>query len=355
MGTGVEPPGSGISSLHPQRQAPRPAGPGSPRGLPCCPGAGGGEPGPPGGALRLPLAAVVWLLAGAAMSGLNKWIFAVHDFRYPVLLSSLHMLAAVLVGVPLARRRAHGAALGARTKARIGLLSLTFCASVAFGNLGLNYAQLDFAQTVYATTPLFTLALSAALLRRRHHPLQYAAMAPICLGASCSLLGEGHVDRAGCCFLLAATFLRGLKSLQQSALLQEERLDAVALLGLTSLPSFCILFPAAAVLEVGAAWGGLLHYGAALWACVLLSCLGSVLYNLASFCLLALTSALTLHVLGNLSVVANLLLARLLFGSRLSGLSYAGIGLALAGVFVYHNCHLLAARWGARRGRAKPE
>lgn len=137
-------------------------------------------------------------------------------------------------------------------------------------------------------------------------------------------------------------------------LLQEDRLDALSLLCLTSLPSFCLLFGAAVALEVGPSWEAVLRYDSTLWACVLLSCLGSVLYNLATFCVLSLTSALTVHVLGNVTVVGNLLLSRLLFGSHLSGLSYLGIGLTLAGMFMYHQPDLIAARWAARPGRGPP-
>ncbi|XP_034284564.1 solute carrier family 35 member E4 [Pantherophis guttatus] len=308
----------------------------------------------------LPLVATVltWLAMGSTMSSLNKWIFAVHNFRYPVLLSSLHMLTAVVVGRPLDRLQAGRSghpALHPKAQLRVFLLSLTFCASVAFGNLGLNHVQLDFAQMVYTTTPLFTLSLSELLLRKRHHPLQYAAMGPICLGASLSFVGEVHFDQAGCCFLFAATFLRGLKSIQQSTLLQEEHLDSLRLLCLTSLPSFCLLFVAALGMEVGWAWEGLLTYEASLWTCVLLSCLGSVLYNLASFCILSLTSALTIHVLGNFNVVGNLLLSHWLFGSHLTLLSYVGIALTLLGVLMYHHSEGIAACWRSRAGPAKKE
>nr|XP_020656520.1 solute carrier family 35 member E4 [Pogona vitticeps] len=318
------------------------------------------DPGPSGGLRRFapslppwPLVATVavWLVTGTTMSSLNKWIFAIHNFRYPVLLSSLHMLTAVLVGHPLARLWAGedaNPAVRPEAKVRVFLLSVTFCASVAFGNMGLNYVQLDFAQMVYTTTPLFTLTLSKVLLGKRHHPLQYAAMGPICLGASLSIVGEVHFDHAGCCFLFAATFLRGLKSIQQSTLLQDERLDSLRLLCLTSLPSFCILFGAALVLEVVPAWDGTLAYGGGLWGCLLLSCLGSVLYNLASFSVISLTSALTIHVLGNFNVVGNLFLSHLLFGSRLTLLGYAGVALTLSGVFMYHHCERIAACWRAR-------
>ncbi|XP_008571224.1 PREDICTED: solute carrier family 35 member E4 isoform X2 [Galeopterus variegatus] len=280
---------------------------------------------PPGGpqTLRQPsrsrvaLAALVWLLAGASMSSLNKWIFTVHGFGRPLLLSALHMLAAALACHRGARRPMPGS-----TRCQILLLSLTFGTSMACGNVGLTTVPLDLAQLATTTTPLFTLALSVLLLGRRHHPLQFAAMGPLCLGAACSLAG---------------------------ALLQEEQLDAVTLLYATSLPSFCLLAGAALVLEAGMAPLPTLA-DSHLWACVLLSCLLSVLYNLASFSLLALTSALTVHVLGNLTVVGNLILSWLLFGSRLSALSYVGIALTLSGMFLYHNCEFVAS-WAAHQGR----
>ncbi|XP_062940723.1 solute carrier family 35 member E4 isoform X1 [Cynocephalus volans] len=306
---------------------------------------------PPGGpqTLRQPsrgrvaLAALVWLLAGASMSSLNKWIFTVHGFGRPLLLSALHMLAAALACHRGARRPMPGS-----TRCQILLLSLTFGTSMACGNVGLSTVPLDLAQLATTTTPLFTLALSVLLLGRRHHPLQFAAMGPLCLGAACSLAGELRTPPAGCGFLLVATCLRGLKSVQQSALLQEEQLDAVTLLYATSLPSFCLLAGAALVLEAGVAPLPTLA-DSHLWACVLLSCLLSVLYNLASFSLLALTSALTVHVLGNLTVVGNLILSWLLFGSRLSTLSYVGIALTLSGMFLYHNCEFVAS-WAAHQG-----
>lgn len=163
------------------------------------------------GRARVAIAALVWLLAGASMSSLNKWIFTVHGFGRPLLLSALHMLAAALACYRGAR---HPMPRG--THRQVLLLSLTFGTSMACGNVGLSAVPLDLAQLATTTTPLITLALSALLLGRRHHPLQFAAMGPLCLGAACSLAGELRTPPAGCGFLLAATCLRGLKSIQQS-------------------------------------------------------------------------------------------------------------------------------------------
>ncbi|KAJ8347037.1 hypothetical protein SKAU_G00284380 [Synaphobranchus kaupii] len=297
--------------------------------------------------LHLLSAVFVWLVTGTTISSLNKWIFAVYNFRYPLLLSALHMLTAIvvdygLIKLRLVQHRAGGEQdLTASAKFKVFLLSLTFCASIAFGNVGLNYVQLSFAQMIYTTTPIFTLAISTLVLGKQHHILKYTAMMPICLGASFSVMGEVQFDQTGCLFVFAATMLRGVKSIQQSILLQEEKIDSVFLLYLMSIPSFCILAVAALALEN---WAGLespAHYDRRLWLFILLSCLGSVLYNLASCCVIALTSAVTLHILGNLSVVGNLLLSQLLFGSQLSALSCAGAALTLSGMLMYQNSELI--------------
>lgn len=309
--------------------------------------------------LHLLSAVIVWLVTGTTISSLNKWIFAVYNFRYPLLLSALHMLTAIvvdygLIKLKLIRHRGVGEQdLTASAKFKVFLLSLTFCASIAFGNVGLNYVQLSFAQMIYTTTPIFTLAISTLVLGKQHHMIKYTAMMPICLGASFSIMGEVQFDQTGCLFVVAATMLRGVKSIQQSILLQEEKINSVFLLYLMSIPSFCILAVAALALEN---WAGLespFSYDQNLWLFILLSCLGSVLYNLASCCVITLTSAVTLHILGNLSVVGNLLLSQLLFDSQLSALSCAGAVLTLSGMLIYQNSEFIAGYLDSRQARRR--
>ncbi|XP_041754083.1 solute carrier family 35 member E4-like [Coregonus clupeaformis] len=311
--------------------------------------------------LHLLSAVIVWLVTGTTISSLNKWIFAVYNFRYPLLLSALHMLTAIVVDYGLIKLRMlqHKGGvdkqkdLTTSAKCKVFLLSLTFCASIAFGNVGLNYVQLSFAQMIYTTTPIFTLAISTLILGKQHHILKYTAMMPICLGASFSIMGEVQYDQTGCFFVFAATMLRGVKTIQQSMLLQEEKINSVFLLYLMSIPSFCILAVAALALENWAVLESPMHYDHNLWLFILLSCLGSVMYNLASCCVITLTSAVTLHILGNLSVVGNLLLSQLLFGNEMSALSCAGVALTLSGMLIYQNSEFISDYLDARRAKAR--
>ncbi|MGH0178743.1 UNVERIFIED_CONTAM: hypothetical protein FKN15_078282 [Acipenser sinensis] len=254
-----------------------------------------------------------------------------------------------LIKLRFMKQRGSDCDLSANAKFKIFMLSLTFCASIAFGNIGLNYVQLSFAQMIYTTTPLFTLAISTLVLGKQHHILKYTAMMPICLGASFSIMGEEQFHPKGCFFVCAATMLRGVKSIQQSILLQEEKINSVFLLYLMAIPSFCILFIATLALENWAVLEAPIKYDNRLWVFILLSCLGSVLYNLASFCVLTLTSAVTLHILGNLNVVGNLLLSQFLFGSELSALSCAGVVLTLSGIVLYQNTDYIAEYLDSRK------
>ncbi|XP_037608143.1 solute carrier family 35 member E4 isoform X2 [Sebastes umbrosus] len=321
----------------------------------------GGRRRPPAEMLHLLSAVIVWLVTGTTISSLNKWIFAVYNFRYPLLLSALHMLTAIVVDYGLIKlqvirhRGVEEQHLTHSAKCKVFLLSLTFCASIAFGNMGLNCVQLSFAQMIYTTTPLFTLAISTLILGKQHHILKYTAMMPICLGASFSIMGEVQYDQTGCIFVFAATMLRGVKSIQQSILLQEEKINSVFLLYMMSIPSFCILAVAALALENWAMLESPFHYDRHLWVFILLSCLGSVMYNLASCCVITLTSAVTLHILGNLSVVGNLLLSQLLFGSELSALSCAGAVLTLSGMLIYQNSEFIVSYLDARRAKAEKD
>uniref|UniRef100_A0A8D3BR32 Solute carrier family 35 member E4 n=1 Tax=Scophthalmus maximus TaxID=52904 RepID=A0A8D3BR32_SCOMX len=60
---------------------------------------------PPAEMLHLLSAVIVWLVTGTTISSLNKWIFAVYNFRYPLLLSALHMLTAIVVNYGLIKLR----------------------------------------------------------------------------------------------------------------------------------------------------------------------------------------------------------------------------------------------------------
>ncbi|XP_069089020.1 solute carrier family 35 member E4-like [Pleurodeles waltl] len=302
------------------------------------------------------------VVSGVGISCLNKWVFLGCAYPYPLFLSALHMLtsaffnAALLrLGLTCSRPGEPPARLPSSATPRVLLLSLTFCASVACGNLALRHAELAFAQMLYAANPLVTMGLSHALLRGPGYgAVEYAAMLPVCLGASLSVLGEVHFDPTGCLYICITMVLRGVKSIQQGVLLQEENIDTILLLYVMSLPSFFLLFCGTLLFESGALWELLARSSPCLWISLLLSCASSVLYNLSSFFVVKQTSAVTLHLLGNLVVLGNVVASQALFGGPVSLLGVAGTTLTLSGVLLYQNSASVAslvASWKERQKR----
>nr|XP_033775425.1 solute carrier family 35 member E4-like [Geotrypetes seraphini] len=300
------------------------------------------------------------VLSGVGIASLNKWVFVGCAFPFPLFLSALHMLSAILFNAALLRLGLvcgrPGSppplrALPLAAKRRVFLLSLTFCASIAFGNLALRHAEIAFAQVLYAASPLVTMLLSQLLQRRAYAAMEYAAMLPVCLGASLSVLGELRFNQIGCIFICITMVLRSVKSIQQGVLLQEENIDTILLLFIMSLPSFLLLLSCTLLFESRAFWELLTQGTARLWMSLLLSCSSSVLYNLSGFYVVKHTSAVTLHLLGNLVVLGNVLTSQAVFGGPVSKLGVAGTVLTLIGVLVYQNSDAvthLVILWKAR-------
>ncbi|XP_043940089.1 solute carrier family 35 member E4-like isoform X2 [Protopterus annectens] len=268
-------------------------------------------------AVSLFCSACTMMAGGIGISSLNKWIFSSCRYPYPLFLSSLHMLSAALVNFSLLRAgfvcvgpQKKDEDLPPRVRRQIFGLSVTFCASIAFGNMGLNYVQLSFAQTVYATTPLVTMVMSQLLLGQEQGWVRYASMIPVCLGACFSVMGEYEIHKLGCIFVCAATLLRGIKSVQQSVLLQQLQMDSIVLLYAMAVPSFFMLLSATVLFESRALWELLTQKDGRLYLFLTLSCSCAVLYNLASFYVIQLTSAVTVHVLGNLTAIGNVLISQ---------------------------------------------
>ena len=91
------------------------------------------------------------------IANLNKWIFHRYSFRYPALLTDLHMLASFVLGrVALMFFMSPRPPPSRATQRSVALLSLVFVVSVGSGNAALRYIHISFAQSIGATAPLWT-------------------------------------------------------------------------------------------------------------------------------------------------------------------------------------------------------
>lgn len=138
-------------------------------------------------------AIVAWFTLNIIIGSLNSWVLR-SGFNYPVLLTVVHMVCCyVLAAVSLLTCMHPGDSarpISRTTLKKIRVLSLAFCASVASGNIALQYIYVSFAQMVTAAGPLFTILLMYTMSGKRYSRAAYASMVPMCGGVMMCTAGE---------------------------------------------------------------------------------------------------------------------------------------------------------------------
>ena len=280
----------------------------------------------------------MWFLLNMTIANLNKWIFSKHKFSYAALLTLLHMIACfVLSAVTLQLRAAPPKPLSPNGRRAVFQLSLVFVVSVAAGNAALEFIHVSFSQAIGATAPLWTVLLSVVITRRSYPPLVYVALGLISLGMMLTVRGEVNFHPIGFALVVTATLTRALKSIMQGVLLAsaDEKLDSTVLLYHMSWRSALWLGAWCVAMERGALSDEKLASGT-LWAFILASSLVSFFLNVSQFLVTQATSAVTMQVLGNIKVVALILVSVAIYGNEVSLMAGCGCALCISGVVLYN-------------------
>ncbi|XP_071790641.1 uncharacterized protein [Asterias amurensis] len=290
------------------------------------------------------LAITGWLFMSIGLSNINKWVFSEEHFSYPLFLTTLHMLSSCIFGSVAIRYTPLGAAFGEgndrlrmppKSTLKIFILSVVFTLAIAFGNIALQHLYISFLKMVFALTPLVTVGLSRLCFQRPVDSYVLMSMVPLCCGSMFCITGEVNFSIFGFVAAVAATILRALKSLLQGVLLKEQRIDSIRLLYHMSIPSFIMLLIATAILEPSAIFELNIWAKARLFGFILLSCFCAVGYNIMNFMVTFYTSPIGLQVLGNISIVLDVIVSLVVFQNELSLLSFGGIVGVMIGTMMY--------------------
>lgn len=148
---------------------------------------------------------------------LNKALLTSYHFKYPFLLTLMHMLTCSLCCAALSVTRLYPLET-CRTRTqfiKISLLSAVFCLTVVLGNISLRYIPVSFNQAIAATTPAFTATLTFFVQRKVETALTYATLLPVVGGIVLASRFEPSFHLIGFTACLAGTAIRALKSVLQ--------------------------------------------------------------------------------------------------------------------------------------------
>lgn len=282
-----------------------------------------------------------WFVLNIMIASINKWVISVDHFEYPALLTLIHMICScMLSAISLATCLPPERKEPPRPETLDGVrkLSVTFCASVFFGNQALAYVEVSLKEMVTAASPLMTMLLAIGITGKRYSGLAYWSMLPMCGGVMLCVKGELGFSWVGLALIVASTALRGVKSIMQGTLLtnREDKLDSLSLLYHMSKYSIVMLAAyAIAAGEVADAWRRTDLHQPYVGATVLASGIVAFQLNVCNFLVTKYTSAVTLQVLGNVKVVLSIGISLLIFGNPISMMSAIGCVVTLGGVALY--------------------
>eukprot|EP00892_Ulva_mutabilis_P011373 jgi/Ulvmu1/8608/UM046_0006.1 len=282
-----------------------------------------------------------WYLSNIGVILLNKFLLSYYGFKFPVLLTLLHMIAcsvltvttALLNLVPYQRIKSWNQFW------KVTVLSVAFTIAIILGNASLRYIPVSFNQAIGATTPLFTAALGFIMMGTTESLATYLALVPVVLGIVVASGFEPSFDMLGFIICILATALRGFKSVLQGLLMSEpsERLDSFSLLFYMSPMAAFWLIITALVLEPNSLEK--VHSLAAtrpgFHVIILGNCLLAFFANLLNFLVTKHTSPLTLQVLGNVKGVVAAGVSVAMFQNAVSWQGCAGYAIAIGGVMAY--------------------
>ncbi len=141
----------------------------------------------------------------------NKYVL--FRFPFPYTLTAVHALSSAIGSYALSRRRFFDSTpLSARQNLAIVAFSLLYTLNIAVSNVSLQMVTMAFHQVVRSTTPLFTLLLSAYILRTSCSVKKLVSLLPVVIGVSFTTYGEYQFTPLGCVLTVLGTGLAAAKT-----------------------------------------------------------------------------------------------------------------------------------------------
>lgn len=283
---------------------------------------------------------LLWYGSNIGIVCLNKALISLYGFKFPILLTFLHMLSVMFWSEVMAAAGClHRQKLHPNQRIAIGLLSTLFCVSVVSGNLSFKFIPVSFAQAIGATTPVFTAFLGILFLSRYESTKTYLTLVPVVLGAVIATLHEPSFSMIGLLCTINAAWTRAARSVIQEMLMSQDthKLD--------SLNTLRFMAPIAA-LELGLSTYVMEPQGVPTVLellrtdgqfCLLLAINLVLAYfvNLGGMMVTNYNGALTLQVLGNMKGAVATFVSILIFRNPVSLMGIFGYGLCILGVWAF--------------------
>jgi len=273
------------------------------------------------------------------------------DFKYPIFVTSLHLLfsSAVAFGLMFYRYFKEGVKPGSPSISEFfcGILpiALTFGFSIGAENSSLTLVSASFSEVIGAMAPVFTAFLSIAMGLDFPWPC-LIPIAVVIAGSCVTIAGEMRFSKMGLALLLASGFMRAGKGVMQQKLMTgaiKEKFDPVTTMAWTCLVSWVELAIYSACMEgMGPframaghnAHGGAIAVGPLMGA-ILVSCVVALGLNLSALFVIKRLGAVGMQMIAQMKSILTVGGGIAFLGEIFTVKQKIGFAVVLLGVYAF--------------------
>jgi drug/metabolite transporter (DMT)-like permease len=279
----------------------------------------------------------VWFTINVGLAVLMKTVFSSSLFKFPVLMSTVHMLVGTILSQIVMRA---GIIQNQKTSkvldTKLRYFVFLFCLNIAFGNIAVKIVNLPLSQIVRSTIPVFMMIASRMILKTVPSIKVMLSVIPIVAGVAMTVYGDIELTLLSLIILIIGNVMAALKVVITNLYLSENNLNPMVMLSKLSPLATVVMFSFTILngemsrfLQVYDE----ISFATYLW--VIVSGLLSFALNWTNFLANKKTSPLTMSVLGNLKQVVLVFISMVMFNTEIVMFTAIGITIATAGMMLY--------------------
>jgi len=277
-----------------------------------------------------------------ALLSLTKWVYVVHDYKFPLFLTVGHMIVSYLMSafiIFVMNMVPNRRIITFREQVMVvAPFSVMGAASIACGNMALVFLYPSFHEMLQNTSAFWTLICSIIFAGRRYNFVSYLTMIPITCGGAICAYGEVSDFRIiGVVISIGAAVFRALRIIVQSALMRgRDPIDSITLLFYSAPFNICLFLLASLCIEGIDPWVKIWDVPMGGIGCILLSCLMAALFNLFAFLMVGHMTAVCYMIVGNIKTPTIILTSCIIFGNPCTLWQVAGFATVMTGASLYN-------------------
>ncbi|KAG7418247.1 putative sugar phosphate/phosphate translocator [Fusarium oxysporum f. sp. rapae] len=284
---------------------------------------------------------VTWIFFSNTTILFNKWLIDTAGFRYPIILTTWHLVFATIATQLLARTTTlldsrHSLPITRRLYIRTILpIGVLYSASLVFSNIVYLYLSVAFIQMLKSTGPVCTLVASWVWGVAQPDSKTFGNIMLIVAGVAISSFGEIEFSWWGFIFQMCGTIAEAVRVVMIQVMLSAEGLRMDPLVGLYYYAPVCTLMNMVVVLFSEGPrfkWEDAAQAG---YGVLLANACLAFFLNVISVFLIGKTSGLVMTLSGILKSILLVAASVVLWGTHISLTQTLGYAVALMGLVLY--------------------